>query len=258
MITMYEVKTEEMTIRVGEKAIYGRIWYPVTAEKCPAIICSHGYNGCHTDFTGECEFFAQHGMVAYSLDFCGGSTRSRSTGKSTDMTLFTEKQDLLDVFDHISAMEQVDSEAIFLLGGSQGGIVTALAAEEQADKVRGMILYFPAFGIPDNWRNHFGAPENIPESFEFWGLTLGKEFFTSMQDYSAYDHIGGFTGPVLILQGDADAIVKPESSQRAATKYAQAELVIMPGEGHGFSAEGIRFAMDSTLRLIQNASRALR
>lgn len=248
---MYEIKTEEHIIQVGEKSIYGRIWYPVTEEKRPAVILSHGYNGCHSDFGVECHAFAKQGFIAYSFDFCGGSTRSRSTGKSTDMTLFTEKQDLLDVIDHIRALEQVDETAVFLLGGSQGGLVTALAAEERADVLSGMILYFPAFSIPDNWRGNFRTVEDIPETFEFWNLTLGRDFFLSMRDFSAYDHIGGFKGPVLILSGDRDGIVPVSVALRASKKYENAELVILKGEEHGFSPEGTQTAIDKALQLMQ-------
>lgn len=248
---MYEVKTEELLIHSGSKVIYGVLWYPVTEEKRPAVILSHGYNGCHTDFNTECHHFAQHGVIAYSFDFCGGSTRARSTGKSTDMTLFTEKEDLLAVFDCISKMEKVDNSAVFLLGGSQGGIVTGLAAEERAEQVRGVILYFPAFSIPDNWRNRFGAVENIPETYEFWGLTLGRNFFASMHDFVAYDHIGGYKGPVLILQGDQDGIIPPSVAHRALQKYENAELVILNGEGHGFSPQGVQTAMEKALQMMQ-------
>lgn len=248
---MYEIQSKEYTIRTGDKTIFGCLWLPEAEGNRPAIILSHGYNGCHADFETECAFFASHGVVAFSLDFCGGSTRSRSSGKSTDMTLFTEKQDLLDVFDHISALDMVDPGQVYLLGGSQGGIVTGLAAEERAGQVRGMVLYFPAFGIPDNWNSRFAAPEDIPESLEFWGLTLGRGFFTSMRGFSAYEHIGGYRGPVVILQGDQDGIVSVAGSRRAADRYANAELVILPGEGHGFTAEGIRTAMEKTLDMIR-------
>lgn len=250
---MKDIKTEELIIHVGEKEIYGRLWLPVTEGKCPAVICSHGYNGTHSGCETECRAFAQQGYIVYSYDFCGGSTRSRSTGKSTDMTLFTEKQDLLDVFDHIAALEQVDENAIFLQGGSQGGIVTALAAEERADQVRGMILYCPAYNIPDDWRNRFGAVENIPETFEFWELTLGKNFFVSMKDFVTYDHVGGFKGPVLILQGELDQVVTPAAAKRASEQYANAELILLPGEGHGFSEAGRKLAIEKALQMMQSS-----
>lgn len=249
----YEIRTEELIIRTGTKEIYGRFSCPVKEGKSPAVICSHGYNGTHAWYNDQCEKFARHGIAAYCFDFCGGCTRSRSSGRTTDMTLFTEKQDLLDVTDFISSMDRVDARSVFLIGGSQGGLVTALAAEERADRVRGMMLYCPAFGIPDNWRGRFVG--EIPETFEHWGMMLGKVFFTSMQDFSAYDRIGRFQGPVLIFQGDEDNVVPPESSRRAAEKYRHADVILLKGEGHGISEKGVAIAMDRMLQLIDDMTK---
>jgi len=161
-VTASKPRAEVLNIESGEKEIYGKIYFPGTEKKCPAVILSHGYNGCHTDFISECNYFSQNGYVACTFDFCGGSTRSRSSGKSTDMTIFTEKDDLLAVIDYVASLEQVDTSRIFLLGGSQGGLVTALAAEERSEQIRGMVLYFPAFNIPDDWRANYPRVEQIP------------------------------------------------------------------------------------------------
>lgn len=244
---------EELTICSGEKEIYGRLFFPgmSTAEKRPVVIFSHGYNGSHADFIAECRYFIDQGFLAFTYDFCGGSTRSRSSGKSTDMTIFTEKEDLLAVIDYLSTLDQVDSENIFLLGGSQGGLVTALAAEERPQQVKAMVLYFPAFNIPDDWRRNYPSEAQIPETVDFWGLMLGKEFFTSMRRFHVYDHIGSFSGPVLILYGDKDAIVPLSACKKAAEEYAQAELVILPGEGHGFSPAGAKTAMEKAFAFMK-------
>ena len=242
-----EIRTEEKTIQAGEKRIFGRIWYPDAPGKHPAVILSHGYNGCHADYDRECRFFAQNGVIAYSYDFCGGSTRSRSSGQSTDMTLFTEKADLLAVIDAISQLDCVDAGALYLLGGSQGGLITALAAEERCDRVRGMALNYPAFNIPEDWRPRFPSVEEIPEEYPFWGLTLGRNFFVSMRDFDPFEHVGGFRNPVLIFQGDQDQIVSLAVAQRAAQRYPQASLTVLPGEEHGFSPAGIAQAMETVL-----------
>ncbi len=244
---MYAIQSEDLTIRSGNKTIFGRIHCPLAEGRHPLVILSHGYNGNHSDFEPECRFFAENGLIAFSFDFCGGSVRSKSSGASTDMTLFTEKEDLLSVIDALSAFENVDPDAVYLLGGSQGGLVTALAAEERANLVKAMILYFPAFNIPDDWQPSFESVEQIPETFSFWGLTLGRNFFASMRDFSSFDHVGSFKNPVLILQGDKDEIVRPSVAEKAASRYDQAKLVILPGEGHGFSPEGSRKAVQMAL-----------
>lgn len=243
-------KTEPLIIPLGEKRIFGELFSPTDGEKHPAVIFVHGYNSCYADFRGECEAFASNGFIAYALDFCGGSDRSKSSGLSTDMSVLTEKEELLAVIDYFAAMENVLPGKLFLLGGSQGGLVSGLAAEERRDVLGGMILYFPAYMIPDNWRPRFPTVEDIPEVLEFWGLRLGRRFFLDMRDLYTYEHVGGFSKPILIFQGDADQIVPLSSAEKTAKAYPNAKLVVLPGEGHGFSEKAIGGVIEQSLAFL--------
>lgn len=214
--------------------IYGKLYRPNTGEKRGIIILSHGYNAYGDAFAEKCEFFARNGYGAYAFDFCGGSTVSKSTGRqSTEMTLFTETEDLIAVFDYLSKLDCVDTSRMFLSGDSQGGMISALAAEKLgSDKVKGMALQFPAFGIPDAWRNE---EANLPR--DHWGLTLGKVFATSVKDFYTFNYVGiKYTNDLLIISGTEDPVV-PIASVRYAVNsvYRNAELVEFQGEGHGFS-----------------------
>lgn len=247
-----KVIVEELIIKEGEKEIYGKVYKPTKEGKYPAIILSHGYNGCNTDFAKECRYYAENGYVAYAYDFCGGSTKSKSSGKSTDMTVFTEKSDLITVFNYIKNMDIVNKEEIFLFGGSQGGFVTTLACEELKSEVKAMVLYYPALNIPDDWRNNFKTTEEIPDTYDFWGLKLGKNFFTSLRDFYTFDNIGSYDKNVLIIHGDKDVIVSTVYSEQAKSKYPNLELVILPGEGHGFTPSGGTLAMNKVLEFMNN------
>lgn len=246
-----KVNVEELTIQKGDKKIYGKLYSPVQEGRHPAVILSHGYNGINEDFVAECTYFAQNGYVAYAYDFCGGSVRSKSSGKSTDMTVFTEKEDLLDVFNYIQNLDNVDSSQMFLFGGSQGGFVTTLVAEELSDKVKGMVLYFPALNIPDDWRRNYKTEADIPETVDFWGLKLGKNFFLTIRDFKTFDNIGSYPNDVLIIYGDKDAIVPYSAMQEAEKAYKSAELVVLKGEGHGFSLEGGKKARELALDFLK-------
>lgn len=247
---------QEFTVNHSGRSVYGRLFRPESKEKCPAVILSHGYNGIGADFGRECEAFAQNGFCAYALDFCGGSTRSKSSGSSTDMTLLTEKEDLIAAVNPISSLDFVDPDRIFLLGGSQGGIVTALAAAELGERIKGIILYYPAFCIPDNWRHRFDET-GIPETVDFWGLTLGKVFFTAMKDMYPFEIIGGYKGEVLIIQGDRDSIVLLEDSKKAAGIYENCRLLVLEGEGHGFSPDATKTAIDTALSFMKETMQQL-
>lgn len=245
------IVVEELIIKDGEKEIYGKIYKPAKQGVYPAIILSHGYNGCNSDFIKECRYYAENGYVAYAYDFCGGSTKSKSSGQSTNMTIFTEKADLITVFNYIKTLDIVNEEEIFLFGGSQGGLVTALSCEELKSEVKAMILYYPALNIPDDWRNIFKSVEEIPDTYDFWGLKLGKNFFTSIRDFYTFDNIGGFDKNVLIIHGDKDEIVSLNYSEQAKNKYTNLELVVLPGEGHGFTPNGGTTAMNKVLAFMK-------
>ena len=230
-----KVSMKEVRIQNGENTIYGRAFFPQDEAKHPVLIFSHGFNGSHRDFFDDCRFFAQHGYIAYCYDFCGGSTNSLSTGKTADMTLFTEKSDLLAVIRHVEALETADPSRIYLLGGSQGGLVSALVAEEVPQKIRAMALYFPAFCIPDDWRKTYPNDTLVPESVHFWGMTLGKDFFTSAIHLNVNEATGAYNGNVLIIHGDSDDIVPVRYSEEAQRRYEHATLTVLQGERHGFS-----------------------
>lgn len=246
----YVVNKMEISIPNGENTIYGMAYIPHGDGPFPAIILSHGYNGCNTDFASDCLFYAKQGYIAYSFDFCGGSGKSKSTGKSTDMTIFTEKSDLIAIVDYFAKMDKVDSNQLFLMGGSQGGLVTALTVEEKADMIKGMILYYPALCVPDDWRKTYPTKDMIPEEVDFWGLKLGKGFFETIHDFYVFDNIGSFDKDILIIHGDKDNIVPLSYSQKAKEKYKSVELITMTGEGHGFSPNGSQTAREAVLEYL--------
>ena len=249
---LYQVSVEELIIKNGDKDVYGKIYKPKGEGKYPAIILSHGYNGCNTDFVNECKYYAENRVIAYAYDFCGGSTESKSSGSSVDMTIFTEKEDLVAVFNYIRKLDDVDTDNIFLFGGSQGGLVTTLAAEECRDLVKGMILYYPALNIPDDWRKKYTSDVVVPDEFEFWGLQLGGGFVKAISDFYTFDNIGKFDKKVFIIHGDKDDIVPLAYSEKAIEHYPDANLYVMNGEGHGFMPEAGKKAMELVLGHIKN------
>lgn len=107
-------------------------------DKYSMVILSHGFNGNGDDFSEYAAALVKNGIGACIFNFCGGSLRSKSDLSTTDMTVFTEKEDLLAVIDFIE--KQPATQSIFLFGASMGELVSALCAQECADKIQGMIL----------------------------------------------------------------------------------------------------------------------
>lgn len=248
---LYEVEESELIVKNGDNDIYGKLYMPVGEGSFPAVIMAHGYNGSHEDWTKEGQYFASNGIAAYAYDFCGGSTRSKSSMATTEMTIWSEKSDVIAVFNEISALEGIDGEKVFLLGGSQGGFASSLAAEEIGEKAIGMILYFPALCVPDDWRPKYPEGTEIPEEQDFWGMMLGKDFVETVIQIDVFSEIGTYPNPVLIFHGTDDPIVPLSYSEQAAELYPNAKLVVLEGEGHGFTPEAGEDVMKQALAFMQ-------
>ena len=249
---MAEIVIKDFILQANNREIFGKLYYPADEGKYPAIIMSHGYNGCHEDFPYESLHIAKSGYVVCTYDFCGGSVKAKSSGRTEDMTIFTEKEDLWAVIEYVRGLEQVDASKLFLMGASQGGLVTSLVAEDVEELINGMILYFPALNIPADWRENFKTVEDIPEVFELWGMKLGRNFFLSIRDFDTFEHIGGLAKDVLVIHGDRDSVVMVENSERAQKLYQNMELVVLSGEGHGFSPAGTEKATKLILEFMRN------
>lgn len=250
-VTMKEINIPNKDVENG--VIFGQLFLPEGEGKFPLIITSHGYNGCHTDFFEDCKYYSENGFAAFCYDFAGGSSRSKSTGKSTDMTLLSEKANLITVMDYFSKEDYIDSNNIILMGASQGGMVSALVADERPEKVKALALYYPAFCIPDNWRDKYPSDDKIPETVNFWGLELGKAFFESTIKLHVEELTGKYSGPVIVIHGTSDDVVPLHYSEEAKNRYSNAELKIFTGERHGFSPEASIEARKLVLSFAQNA-----
>ena len=122
------------------------------SQKSPVIIMSHGFLGNENHFIAYAEAIAKIGYIAVTFDFNGGGPKSTSSGKSIDMTVLTEKADLLAVIKYVESLEYVDKNNISLMGFSQGGFVSAMTAAELNDRIKQLVLFYPALCIPDDAR----------------------------------------------------------------------------------------------------------
>lgn len=253
-----ELGSGRTAIRVDhhERTVYGDVYIP-EAESFPLVIFSHGYNGCKDDFKGSAEYLADNGAASITFTFCGGGGRDPSGFGTTNMTLFTEKEDLSALIDYAKRIKGFNG-SLYLFGGSQGGMVSAMAAEERAADIKGMVLLFPGFSIPDAWNDtqypvdRYPTPGSIPESIDFWGVTLGRDFVLAMRELDIYANMADFRKPVLIMHGTNDAIIPIGCSRRAAETYPNAELITYHGEGHGFTPAAMRDVETRLLAFIRD------
>ena len=242
--------TKELWIENGNRRIFGELFTPQNARKDgPVAIIAHGFNGTFDFGRNYFEVMGRKGYHCYTFDFPCGSVRSRSDNNTLNMSILDEVSDLKAIVNHF---RKQGHQHIVLIGESQGGLVSALTAAELKDEVSQLLLVFPALCIPDNWRQRYPRVEDIQDVTELWGVKMGRRFFEEIHDMSAFDIIGRYRGPVLIVQGDADPVVSLDDSRRAQQLYRPGtRLHIIPGAGHGFKPHELQQEMEQLEQFLQ-------
>ena len=249
----YEVKENDFsTFRDGLK-IGGYVYTPNGLPgKKPAVILCTGLDGTWADTKPYAEAATTLGLVSCCFDFCGGpdeESQSLSGGTKADNSVLTEIEDLGAVYNAIVARDDVDPNKIFLMGGSQGGLVTALYAADNPSDVMALGLMFPAFNLPDLVRTYAslipGGIDNMTEPVSLYGHKFYPKYVKALYNLYPFDVIGNYKGPVLIMHGNQDDLVPITTSEKALEKYEDAMLIPITNQGHGFDEASTALAIQN-------------
>ncbi len=236
--------TEEETVRITGSlgSVYGELNVPASDGPVPLIILSHGFGGNHMGSQDYAGYFFSQGFATYNFDFCGGGMGSKSDGTMLEMSVLTEAEDLNAIIDFFQ--DDARFSAICLWGASQGGFVSAYVAAQRPDDIAKAVLEFPAIVLQDDAKARADQDGSFPPTSRVMGMAISRKYNEDATSFDLYDLIGAYTGPVLILHGDKDPIVPLRYSERAAEVFPKAELVVMPGQGHGFMGKARTEAME--------------
>ena len=235
------IKKSSFRCQRGKFTIRGRQYIP-EGEKLPIVIVSHEFIMGSFTTRRYARKFAKWGYAAFCYDFVGGTITGGSGGKHTDMTVFTEIEDLKAVLAYAKSLPETDSERVYLMGCSQGGLVSALVAAQLEDEIKGLMLFYPALSIPDDARagnmifNTDFDPRDIPEVIKCGPLTFSGRYAASLLLMDVFEEIADYKGPVFIAHGDKDAIVDYSYSVRAQQAYSRerCSLLTIPKGKHVF------------------------
>lgn len=229
--------TERVEIWDQDIRLVGLLERP-NPENCPLVIVLHGFTSSkdrpHT--VAACKAMAEAGFASLRFDLYG---HGESGGTFRTHTLQHWVSNTLAVLNFVNKLDFVTE--VWFSGHSQGGLTAALAAGQEPEQVRGLILRAPAFMIPHCARagNLLGQrfdPEQIPAELPtIKNLRLDGAYIRIAQTIHVEDAIDSFPGPVLILQGDRDEVVPLRDVQAAASRYQNCKLEVLEGETHHFN-----------------------
>ena len=209
---------------------------PAAAKaRCPLVIILHGFTGHMEErhITAISEMLNGIGCATLRVDMYG---HGQSEGSFRSHTLQKWLSNAAAVIEYARSLDFVSD--LYLCGHSQGGLTVMLAAAQEPEVIKGIIPMSPAVMIPEGARRGLllGTafdPERIPEEIRSEaGWVLNGDYIRAAQTIRTEEAIQQYTGPVLLVHGAEDETVPAECSIAAQKAYADAELVIIPGDTH--------------------------
>jgi len=195
------------------------------------------------------QYWTSRGFAVVDVDYGGSSGYGRPYRE-----LLRGQWGIVDVADCLAAARsladrgRVDPQRLCIRGRSAGGYTTLAAlARDDTPFAAGA----DHFGVAD-----LGALARDTHKFESRYLDglLGPypEARDVYEERSPITHVERFTRPLIVLQGDEDAIVPPAQSEAIVSalraKRVPVAYLLFAGEQHGFRrAENVRRALDAEL-----------
>ncbi len=225
------------------------------ATKCPLCLVFHGFTG-HIEedhILAVSKGLNEIGVATLRVDLYG---HGNSDGEFKNHNLYKWLNNILTVVDYAKTLDFVTE--MYMCGHSQGGLAVTLAAAMEREVIKALIPLSPAYVIIEGAKEGelLGQPfdpENIPDMLQSWdGRELSGNYIRVAQSIDLDAAIKKYTGPVLIVHGDADEAVPVEYGIEASKKFANCTLKLIPGDTHCYD-----YHLDQAVKAVQEFVKGL-
>jgi alpha-beta hydrolase superfamily lysophospholipase len=267
-----DFNSEEVTFQNGEVTLGGTLTLPVSgAARHPAAVIVSGSGSQNRDGSGLLGFYKQIAERLSSNGIAVLRHDDRGIGKSSMPKKPTAYRDLVGdtkaAIDYLRTRKEIDPDRIMLVGHSEGGMTSAVIASED-QKIAALVLLAGATLVTLDkllmeqtiYQQALARPVNPQESDKYpqivkWLLARIEDAKAGKQDVAPtdlYEYLRQHLSlnlpdtyrrvkcPVLILQGERDALALPHHAIEAARVLTESGnkrvlLRIFPNLSHIFT-----------------------
>ncbi|MEO7730893.1 MAG: alpha/beta fold hydrolase, partial [Kofleriaceae bacterium] len=225
------------------KAVPAFLFKPAGAGPFPAIIDVHGgpTSQSRREFGGFRQYLVSKGFVVLVPNVRGSTGYGKSYTKLDNHDFGGGPlKDVVACKQWLAAHASVDAQRVVVMGGSYGGYMALAAATFTPTEfaalvdlfgvsdLKSLVEGFPAYWMSDaeSIYRKFGDPKN-PADTQY------------QHDRSPLYFLDKVARPLLVVQGDHDARVKKDQSDRVVQVLKQRNVpvhyLVLKDEGHGFS-----------------------
>lgn len=208
------------------------------AGKAPAVLLLHGFasqkdevGDMYKNLAGK---LAALGIASLRIDFQGSGA---STIPLEMMTFTNQVSDAQAAFDYMKSLGNVDPSRLGVLGFSMGGGVAIKLAANPANPIKSLGLWSSTSSrslanLQAEYREKAEKEGKVGIDLGWTKITLGKDFFTSVQNQDLESDIGKFKGNTLIVYGTADELAGNAPYFLYNLKGKVRSLVLISGADH--------------------------
>jgi dipeptidyl aminopeptidase/acylaminoacyl peptidase len=227
--------------------IHGQLFtIPGGAARKPAVVFVHGgpprqmllgwhYMDYYSHAYAVNQYLANHGFVVLTVNYRLGIGYGHDFHHPAHAGPWgaSEYQDVKAAGAFLRSLPGVDSTRVGIWGGSYGGLLTALALARDSRMFRtGVDLH----GVHD-WPNNMGMWQEGSERRPYEPSDFKAAMDVAWQSSPSAD-VGGWTSPVLLIQGDDDRNVRfhqtVDLARRLSQRGVRFEELVLPDEIHDF------------------------
>ncbi len=217
------------------------IVYEWCAKKnTPCLVYLHGLNSSRQSEKGKrlLKFANEKNLAFLSVDY---TAHGESEGQPSDFRIERCLNDVLDVM----AKEKIINP-LYLVGSSLGGWIAFLLAEKMQNQVKGILTCAAGVDflervwrkiLPPDIKLLLKSGHVIGPNAETKGYCFSYAMFQEAKPYMLLNRKINYTGPVILVHGDADTVVLPDNSFKIkeALLSKDVQIHIIKGEGHALS-----------------------
>jgi dipeptidyl aminopeptidase/acylaminoacyl peptidase len=234
------------TVRIPSfdgKKVPGFLYKPEGAGPFPAVIDVHGgpTSQSRREFDRMRQYLVSKGYVVLVPNVRGSTGYGKTYTKLDNLDLGGGPlQDILFCKEWLVAEAKVDAARVVVMGGSYGGYMALAAATFLPTEFAANVDYF---GVSDL--------KSLVESFPPYWATAATYIYKKFgnpkdpahakyqHDRSPGNYVDKIERPLLVIQGDKDARVKKDQSDRIVAALEKRKVpvhyLVFTDEGHGFS-----------------------
>lgn len=239
-ITVYEFESQDIQVENEGREVPATFVVPKGEGKYPLVVMHHGFAGSRQEgggFEKIAEDLAKNGIASIRFDFpgCGDSKAS-----FTEFNITNNISDSRACLAYALENEKIDGDKVGIFGYSMGGRISVLLTQEESPYKAVALLAPAAFtrdtaAMAEAEENMHKAQEEGMLKMEWFGneLEVGEQHYRELvESCEVIDNMKN-TMPALVMYGDKDVMVPPETALNCGEKL-DAEMVKIEGADHGY------------------------